>query len=291
MTRNWTRKLIPYLLILPNYIVYLIFIFIPVIWVVVLSLTDFSILNPGKFVGLSNYKKMLNDSVFLGAVGNTLLFWCFTVIPQMVIGLILAVLLNTKIRGLAIFRASLYLPAVFSSVAVAMTWLWMYDDRDGPINQLLSLIGQSGENWLKDPDYALTAIIVVGIWVGIGFSMIIYLAGIQGISQDLYEAASIDGASNVRMFLQITVPLLKPMSFFLFVTATIKSFQVFDLVYIMTKGGPVNSTNTIVNEIISVSFDLYQMGYASALAMFLLLMTLLITLINYKYGSRDTETS
>lgn len=289
MNYHWKQKIVPYLLIMPNLLVYTVFIFIPVIWVLILSFTSFSILNPGEYVGFANYIKMANDSIFIEAVGNTLQFWIFTVIPQMVIGLILAVLLHSKIRGVAVFRAGIYLPVVISSVAVAMTWLWLYDPIQGPVNQVMGWFGHSGYDWLKDPDVALLAIIIVGIWVGIGFAMIIYLAGIQGIPEHLYEAASIDGATGIRQFFIITVPLLKPMTFFLFVTSTIKSFQVFDLVYIMTKGGPVNTTNTIVTEIIATSFERYEMGYASALAIFLLGLTLVVTLVNYKVGSKDND--
>jgi len=289
MNTSWSRKLTPYLLIMPNLLIYLVFIFIPVICVAYLSFTNYNMLNPAKWIGWMNYKRMLHDDLFLGSVKNTLLFWVFTVIPQMCIGLVLAVLLNNKIRGMAVFRAGLYLPSVISSVAVAMTWFYLYDFQNGPFNFLLNQIGLTSIDWMHNPSWSLAAIIFLGIWVGIGYAMIIYLAALQSIPDHLYEAAGIDGATGIVRFLRITVPMLKPMTFFLFVTSTIRSFQVFDFVYIMTHGGPVNSTNTIVNEIVQTSFGQYEMGYASAMSIFLLLITLLITLINYRVGTKVTE--
>ncbi len=283
------RKIAPYLLIFPNLLIYCIFTFVPVVWVAVLSFTDYNVYKPGSWVGLSNYADLWRDGIFLQSLTNTLFYWVFTVAPAMAVGLIAAILVSAKIRGAALFRAIIYLPGIISSVAISMIWLWMYDPLQGPVNLVLGLFGFGGENWLKDPQFSLFSVIVVGIWVGIGFAMIVYLAGLQGIPEHLYEAAGIDGATRIRQFFSITLPLLRPISFFLFVTATIMSFQVFDLVYIMTQGGPVNSTTTIVNEIVKAGFDRYQMGYASAMSMVLLIATLLITFANYKFGSKDSE--
>ncbi|NOU93753.1 ABC transporter permease subunit [Paenibacillus sp. LMG 31456] len=289
LNAGWSRRLTPYLLILPNVLIYFIFIFVPLLCVVYLSFTSYSMLSPGKWIGFSNYVRMFNDSIFMGAVVNTIVFWLVTVIPQMLIGLVLAVLLNSKIRGMAVFRAGIYLPSVISGVAVSMTWLYLYDNQNGPFNAILKWLHFSGINWLGDTHYSLMSISILGIWVGTGYAMIIYLAGLQSIDAQLYEAASIDGATGLRSFLRITVPLLNPMTFFIFVTATIRSFQVFDYVYIMTKGGPLNSTNTIVNQIVDTSFGQYEMGYASALSIFLLVITLAVTLINYRVGTRTLE--
>ncbi|MBW7458913.1 sugar ABC transporter permease, partial [Paenibacillus sepulcri] len=196
-------------------------------------------------------------------------------------------LLTMKLRGLAVFRALIYLPGVISSVAVAMTWLWLLDPLQGPVNRLLDVVGIGGQNWLQDPHTSLGSVIVIGIWTGMGYAMIVFLAGIQGIPETLYEAAGLDGASGIKKFWFITLPLLKPMTLFLFITATIRSFQVFDLVYILTGGGPANSSTTIVTQIVGASFQEYRMGYASAMAVFLLAATLAITLIQYGIGSRN----
>lgn len=286
MQRGWNR-FIPYFLILPNVLLFTVFILVPLLWIFYLSLNDYTMLNAPKWVGLKNYSLLLNDSIFHQAVKNTALYWMGTVVPSMALGLVLANLLSMRLKALSAFRALIYLPGVISSVAVAMTWLWMLDPLQGPVNSLLGLIGIDGRNWLQDPATSLPTVIVIGIWTGIGYAMIIFLAGIQSISESLYEAASLDGASVLKKFLYITVPLLKPMTLFLFVTSTIRSFQVFDLVFVLTGGGPANSSTTIVTQIVGASFQEYRMGYASAMAVFLLALTLFITLIQYAIGSRN----
>lgn len=281
------HTILPYILILPNTLIYAVFVLLPLVWVFYLSFTEYSVLTPAKWIGLGNYKAMLSDSIFQKAMMNTMLYWVGTIIPVMFIGLIVAVLLNSKVRGMAAFRAAVYLPGIISSVAVALTWLWLLNPTQGPINMFLELLGFNTLDWLQNTKTALPAVMVVGVWTGIGFAMIIYLSGLQGISDQLYEAASIDGASAVRQFFAITIPMLKPVTFFLLVTVTIRSFQVFDLVYVLTGGGPVNSTTTIVNEVFKAGFQEYKMGYASSLAIILLLITLLITLVNYRFGSKQ----
>lgn len=281
------RTLLPYLLISPNVIIYAVFVLFPLFWVFYLSFTDYTIMSPAKWVGLNNYKAMLTDSIFHKAFRNTMFYWIGTIVPIMFLGLLIAVLLNSKFRGMAAFRAAVYLPGIISSVAVALTWFWLLNPTQGPINKFLEFVGIPTLDWLQSTKAALPAVMVVGIWMGIGFAMIIYLSGLQGIPDHLYEAASIDGATGMRQFFSITIPMLKPVTFFLFVTVTIRSFQVFDLVFVMTGGGPVNSTTTIVNEIFKGGFQEYKMGYASSLAILLLMITLLITLINYRFGSKQ----
>ncbi|MEK8127895.1 sugar ABC transporter permease [Paenibacillus filicis] len=281
------NRIIPYLLILPNFILFTVFILIPIFWIFYLSLTDYTMLNSPVWSGFKNYVRLLHDDIFHRAIKNTALFWIGTVVPGMAVGLVLANLLSMKLRGLAVFRAIIYLPGVISSVAVSLTWLWLFDPRQGPINGLLETLGIGGRNWLQDPETSLWSVIVVGTWTGIGYAMIIFLAGIQSISEHLYEAASLDGATGLKKFWFITVPLLKPMTLFLFITATIRSFQVFDLVFVLTGGGPANSSTTIVSQIVSASFQEYKMGYASAMAVFLLAATLIVTLIQYAVGNRN----
>ncbi|TDF98835.1 carbohydrate ABC transporter permease [Paenibacillus piri] len=285
---RWNR-LLPYAMIFPNVLIYTLFILIPVLWVVYLSFTNFTILNPGRWIGLANYKVLLKDEIFHMALKNTILYWLFTVIPTMVIGLILAALLNLKLSAIAAYRAFIYLPGVISSVAVSMTWLWLLDPRHGPINLALEWMGLHGHDWLREPQTALPSIVIIGIWTGIGYAMILFLAGLQGIPDHLYEAAEIDGASSLRQFFHITVPLLRPVTFFLFITLTIRSFQVFDFVFILTNGGPANTSTTIVNEIVKASFQEYRMGYAAAISIVLLLITLVVTAINYTVGSKESD--
>ncbi|MGF9696619.1 carbohydrate ABC transporter permease [Paenibacillus sp. MABNR03] len=282
------NRVSPYLFVFPSMLLFVWFGLIPIAWIVYLSFTDYSMLQPPVWKGLDNYVRLLQDPLFAKAVGNTAWYWLGTVLPSMAIGLVLAVLMSMRLKLLPLFRALIYLPGTLSSVAVAMTWLWLLDPSSGPVNRWLSFIGITGRNWLNSPDTSLASIIVIGIWTGIGFCMIVLLGGIQGISISLYEAAALDGASSLRQFFYITIPLLKPMLLFLFIIATIRSFQVFDLVYILTGGGPANSSTTIVSQIVNASFQEYRMGYASAMAVFLLLVTLAVTLLQYWLGGRNS---
>ena len=289
MNRGWNR-IVPYLMILPNYLIFAVFVLAPVLWIVYLGFTDYTILQPSEWIGGRNYERLFKDTLFHKAIINTIWYWIGTIVPTILLGLVLAALLTMKIRLLAAFRAFIYLPGVLSSVAVAMTWLWLLDPLRGPINGALEAVGIEGRNWLQNPDTSLPSVIVIGIWTGLGYAMIVLLAGIQGISESLYEAASLDGASGPQRFRYITVPLLKPILLFLFITATIRSFQVFDLVYILTGGGPANSSTTIVTQIVGASFQEYRMGYASSMAVFLLGITLIVTMLQYWLGSRNTTT-
>ena len=283
------NRVLPYLFIFPSMLLFVWFSLIPIVWIVYLSFTDYSMLQPPVWTGLNNYARLLQDPIFAKSVGNTAWYWLGTVLPSMAIGLVLAVLMSMRLRLLPIFRALIYLPATLSSVAVAMTWLWLLDPGSGPVNRWLSLFGVTGRNWLNNPDTSLASIIVIGIWTGIGFCMIVLLGGIQGISSSLYEAAALDGASNLRQFFHITLPLLRPMLLFLFIIATIQSFQVFDLVYILTGGGPANASTTIVSQIVNASFQEYRMGYASAMAVFLLVVTLFVTILQYGLSGRNSS--
>lgn len=287
MATRWNR-LLPYLMIFPNVAIYFVFIFIPVLWAIYLSFTSYTILNPGDWVGLSNYASLLKDGIFHKAFWNTMIFWVLNVVPTIMLGLVVAAMLNAKIRAVALFRGAIYLPGVLSSVAVSMAWLWLLHPRNGPVNAIVKMFGIPPQNWLQDPALALPVVIVVSIWTSVGFAMIIYLAGLQGIPSHLYEAASIDGATGLKKFIHITIPMLRPITFFLFITLTIRSFQVFDIVYILTGGGPLNSTTTIVNQIVKTAFEEYKMGYASAQAIVLLLITIVVTMVNYRVGSRRT---
>ncbi|WP_157794048.1 carbohydrate ABC transporter permease [Paenibacillus donghaensis] len=288
MNKGWNR-IVPYLLIFPSMFLFLLFVLIPVLRIIYLSFTDYTMLQPPVWTGSANYTKLLHDPIFGKAVRNTACYWLGTVLPSMGLGLVLAAVLTLRLKGLAAFRALIYLPGVLSSVAVAMTWLWLLDPLQGPVNRMLSLFGVAGRNWLQSPDTSLGSVIVIGIWTGMGFAMIVLLGGIQGISESLYEAAALDGASGVRQFIHITLPLLQPILLFLFIISTIRSFQVFDLVYILTGGGPANSSTTVVTQIVSASFQDYRMGYASAMSVVLLAVTMAITLLQYKMGSRNSS--
>ncbi|MFS0724941.1 carbohydrate ABC transporter permease [Paenibacillus sp. 1P07SE] len=278
-----------YTMIAPGYLVYFSFIFVPLLISLYYSFTNYNFYSKPAFVGLQNYSRLMQDALFAKAVFNTFLYAAGTILPQLALGLVLAVLLNAKIAGRVFARASIYVPNVTSMVAVSMMWLWIYDPSLGILNRLLTWAGFSPVQWLYDPSTAMLAIIVMSIWKSVGYSMIVYLAGLQSIPSSLYEAARVDGASTLRQFWSITVPMLKPTTFFILVMSCINSFMVFEQVNIMTNGGPLNSTTTIVHQIYLRGFQDFQMGYASAMAMILFVITLLITLANFRYGNKASD--
>ncbi len=280
------RDNIAYALILPNLLIYVIFILIPTVTTLWLSFTNYNLFQ-SQFVGFRNFGRLFTDRLFLTSVRNTALFAVGRIVPSMALGLLFAQLLNTKVRGRNVYRTILFLPNIVSVVAASLAWLYILDQsRYGILNRLVIALGGRSREWLMDFGTALPSVIVVSIWMGVGFSMIVYLAGLQGIPASLYEAARIDGATDLRQFVSITIPLLAPTTFFLFVISSIQSFQVFGQVYIMTGGGPLNSTTTIVHQIFMNGFQGYKMGYASAQAVFLLLVVLAVTLVNFRFGNR-----
>ena len=279
-----------YLFILPNYLIYVIFILFPVFNVIYLGFTKYSFIDPPKFIGVKNYTKLFHDAVFLQAIQNTVLYWGITVGISMALGLLFAVMLNRPRKGVGFFRAAFYVPNVLSLVAVALMWLWIYDPAPrGVLNTVLMALNLPVSDWLFNPKIALPLVMVPGIWTMVGFNMVVYLAGLQTISGEYYEAARIEGASAVQQFRFITFPLLKPITFFIFVMASIKSFQVFDQIYIMTNGGPANATTTIAFEIYQNGFQFYKMGYAAAMSVILLGIVGVLTLVNFTYGREGYE--
>jgi ABC-type sugar transport system permease subunit len=277
-----------YLMIMPFYIFFAVFVIIPIIMNIGLSFTNYN-LTQMTFIGLNNYKNLLTDKFFWVSLQNTLIYTCFTLVFTMALGLMLAVFLNRKLRGLKFFRTSFYLPYVTSMVAVSMIWLWMYEPSHGIVNQLLKIVGIQGREWLFDVRTALGSIIVMAIWKYTGYYMVVFLAGLQGIPEYLYEAATVDGANGIQKFFKITLPMLTPVTFFLFVTGIINNFNVFEQVIVMTNGGPMNSTTTIVHQIYSRAFFDFLMGYAAAISVVLLLIVLLVTTFNFKYGNQGND--
>lgn len=272
-----------YLLIAPSYLIYAVFILIPVIWTIVMSLTDYN-LNEAHFVGIKNYIQLTRDPVFIKSIGNTLFFCFLAIVPGMVLGLILALFLNQKMKGKGFFRTLFYFPNIFSMVAVSMAWLYLYDTTAGILNKFLRDMGMEAVPWISSTSMAMVSVAIMSIWNTTGYNMILFLSGLQGIPDYLYEAAGIDGANGWKKFWHITLPMLKPTTFFVFVMACINSFQVFGQVLIVTNGGPMNSTTTIAHQIYKNGFEYYKMGYASAQAVILMSIIFVITLINLRYG-------
>lgn len=265
----------------------IIWIGIPVIAALVLSFTSYDVLTPPKFIGLGNYVDALTDPTFRRSVLNTGVYAFFTVPVAMAVALMIAVMLNTRIRGRAWFRTAIFIPQVTATIAVALVWLWIYEPQNGLANALLSFVGLSGQNWLSSTTLAMPAVIVVGIWQGIGLKMLIYLAALQGLPRELYEAASVDGASRLRQFFSITLPLLRPATFFVFVTSVIGAFQSFDQIYILTDGGPANTTTMMTYEIYKSAFREFRMGYACAQSLILFAVLAILTILNRRLTGGD----
>lgn len=285
-------NMIGYSFILPNLIGYTIFVFIPVLFSFVLSVMKWDGSQaPMEFVGLANFQQIFNDTVFVKSFFHTIQYALLTVLPTLVLSLLLAVLLNHKIKGIAIFRTCLYFPYIASIVAVGAVWNMLFQPDFGPINEFLKFIGIANPpRWVVDVDWAMIAISIVSVWKYMGYYMIVYLAALQGISGSLYEAASIDGANGFQKLLYITIPMLTPTTFFVLIMLTIQCFKVFDLVYVMTGGGPGNATKTLVNYIYEKAFTTWQLGPASAGAIILFSVVLVITLVQFtgeKKWSKD----
>jgi len=241
-----------------------IFLVIPVAFAVALSFTDYSFGDSWAWVGFENYSELFGDANFRAAFVNTLLYAVVVVPVSIVISLVIALGLNQKIRGLGFFRTAFYVPTVTATVAIATIWLWIYNPGSGLANGFLSLFGFAPSQWLSNPDTALPSLMAVGIWQGLGTKIIIYLAALQSVSRDLIESASLDGANRWQRFLNITWPALGPVQFFVLVTTIVGTFQVFDLVYVMTDGGPGTETMVLVLDIYTNAFQDLRLGFASA---------------------------
>lgn len=256
-----------------------VFLLAPIVASLGLSFASWDLLTPPQFTGLSNFRRLSRDPEFWAALRHTLTFLAGYIPLVMVLGLLVAVALNSRMPGRSFFRAIYFLPVVTSWVAVALVWTWLLNPTYGLINNLLSLVGVTGPAWLFDPLWAMPAVILTSAWKDTGFVMTILLAGLQGIPREYYEAASIDGANGRRKLLHVTLPLLMPALFFALSISLINSFQVFDQVYIMTGGGPAGATTVLVERIVKNAFSFSQMGYASAMSWVLFMLIFVTTLV------------
>ena len=250
-----------------------------------LSFTEWDVLTAPKWVGLENYQRFFENPLYLKTLWNTLRFALLLVPLGMVTSLSMALALNQNIRLRGLYRVLFFLPVLTMPVAIAVVWKWIYTPDFGLLNQFLALFGGPRVKWLGDPNLAMPALVIMSIWMGSGYGMVIYLAGLQNISRSYYEAAQVDGASSWQQFINITLPLLTPTIFFSLVTSTISAFQVFDIVYVMTKGGPMDSTRTLVYTIYDDGFHFFRMGVASATAWVLFAIILAITVVQL-WGQR-----
>jgi multiple sugar transport system permease protein len=278
---SWYRGWVPYVMLIPTVIGLLIFRLGPLLGSLAISFTDWNMLTPATFVGLANYKEMFQNPSFIQTAENTFLFSLVYVVGVMVLGLVLALFLNRKAKGIGFFRAAFYSPVVTSAVAVGIVWSWILSPRLGILNQLLSALGLNEVYWLGNPKLALFVVAMIQVWKMTGYYMILFLAGLQDIPNTIQEAAIVDGANGRQRFFTVTLPLLSPTTFFVLNVAIIDSFKNFEIIYAMTRGGPQNATNTLVYDIYINGFVHFRLGYASTVSYFLLACVAVITIINF----------
>ncbi len=251
-----------------------------------LSFLRWDLIRPPRLVGLQNYASVLSDPNFRAAVLHTALFIAGYLPLVFIGGLAIALALNQRLRGLALFRSIYFLPVVTSWVVVALMWKWLLNPEGGIVNHVLSLVGIQGPGWWTDPAWAIPSIILASAWKDLGFVMVILLAGLQAIPEDYYEAAAVDGAGRWARFRRITLPLLSPASFFVLIISLINSFQVFDQVWVMTNGGPAGASSVVVEQIVRHAFRYGQMGYAAAMSWILFAAILAFTLVQFRVQRR-----
>jgi len=270
----------------PNLILFTTFFLIPILATGYLSFTRWDLVNPAQYIGIENYEELLRDKGFHKVFINTLYFTLLSTPLNVILPLFLAMALNRKIKGIAIYRTAYFLPVVSSMVAVSLVWLWLFNRDYGLINAALGLIGLPKQGWLNDVRLAMPSVVIVTVWKGLGFYMTIFLAALQDVPDTLIEAAKIDGANWFQRFFHITTPMISPAIFFVVVMSTIWGFQTFDQIYMITEGGPLGSTTVLVYELYKQGFEFLKMGKASAIAIFLLVIILVATLIQWQIRKR-----
>jgi ABC-type sugar transport system permease subunit len=282
------RALVPYLFIAPNIALFAAFSFVPLLYALYISLHDWTLIGEPAFIGIRNYLRLVHDPLFWRALANTLLYAGGTVPTSMAIGLLLALGLNRGMPARILLRSIYFLPLIVSAVATGTIAAWMFNDNYGVLNAIIVRLGGSRIAWLSSPHWALPSLVLTTLWVRVGFCMVVYLAALQAIPQMYYEAARIDGASALRQFRHVTLPLLQPATFLLLVLSVIYSFHVFDLIYVMTGGGPGFSTTMLVQYIFRAAFVTGEMGYASAIGIALYALILVFTILQWR-ASRQAE--
>jgi len=277
------QKITPYLFLIPGCVILGAFIFYPMLRAIWLSLTDYNLIQDPEFIGFDNYTNLFQDKLFWKTLLNTVIYLIGVVPALVILPIFLAVLVNQKLKGVGFFRSAFFIPVVTSLVVAGIAWDWVYKEN-GLLNYALQIIGVITEpiGWLTSTSTALFAVMVVTIWKGLGYYMIIYLAGLQSISPNLYEAADIDGANWWQKMTRITVPMLMPFVLLVSIMASVNAMKVFEEIYVMTGGGPLHSSETLVFLIYNEAFEKLNMGYASAAGVILFVLTLIISFINLK---------
>ncbi len=273
-------KTAPYLFLLPAALVLVVFFFIPFFQTILLSFQDYSTnIYHATFTGLQNYIDILHNPTFYKVMWNTVLYLVVAVPILAIVPLFLAILINQKIRGITLYKILIYLPVIVSIVVAAIAFKWLYAEQ-GILNYILNVLHINSIGWLTDPKYAIYSVIIVTIWKGIGYYMMIYLAALMSVPKELYEACDIDGAGFLRKHLTVTIPHIMPTIALVTTISSISAMKIFAEIYVMTKGGPLNSTKTIVYYIYEKAFENLDLGYASAMAVILLVIVMIFSLIN-----------
>ena len=284
---KYYKKYVPYVFILPALVILTIFFFIPFFQTIGLSFYDYSmsIYHP-KFVGLENYTNIIHSELFYKVMGNTILFLILAVPCLVVFPLFLAILINQKIRGITLYKILIYLPVIVSIVVAAIAFKWLYA-QEGILNYFVTSFGLNPIGWLTDSRFSLLSVAIVTIWKGVGYYMMIYLAALMSVPQELYEACDIDGANFLQKHLTVTIPQILPTIALVSTISIISAMKVFVEIYVMTKGGPLNSSKTIVYYIYERAFENLDLGYASALAVILLIVIMVFSLVNIFVFEKD----
>jgi multiple sugar transport system permease protein len=283
---RWQEAKWAYIFLLPNLVLFLTFTIYPVFASFYYSLNRWDLHTPMEFIGLGNYRALFADETFHKVLWNTFYFTAGVIPFQTALGLLIAVALNQKLRGMTFYRAVYFVPVVTSTIAVSLVWQWMYQPQWGVINSLLASIGIQGPNWLFSTTWAMPSVILMSIWKNVGYSVVLYLAALQSVPESLYESAMIDGANAWQRFWRITLPLISPTTFFIIVLSVIGSFTSFDQVYILTQGGPARATSVIAHYLYQNGFQYFAMGYAAAIAYVLFAMLFAMTLLQWYYRRR-----
>ncbi len=276
--------------ILPSFLGFLVFTLIPVIISLFLSFTKWNFMEGWgaiKFTGLENYIRLFTDEWFLNSYRNNILFTLFTVPALLALGLVMATVINKHIFGGGAVRVMIFIPYIASVVAVCAVWMVLLQPSYGPVNQILRAIGiENPPNWLADFKWSLPSIMIIYVWQQVGYYSIVFLAGLKGIPEDVYEAARVDGASTIRQFFSITIPLISPTTFFLAIMGIIGSFKVFDQISVLTQGGPGSSSSVMAYYVYRTAFEYFDMGYANTLAWALFVLVFAVTLIQWKLQAK-----
>jgi multiple sugar transport system permease protein len=293
---TFEKRIVPYIFILPMIVGLFTFRIGPILYSFILSFTNYNPLAAVRWIGLANYQEMIASSLFWKITRNTIVFAIIYTPLSVVVSLLVAFLVDEKLKGVIFFRSVYFLPMVMTVTAIACIWAWLLNPFCGLVNYLLeAILGIEGPMWLGDPRWALFTLVLIEVGRNMGFGMIIFLAGLQEIPIAVMDAAAIDGASRICRFFKITLPLLSPTTFFVIIISTIRSFQIFDLVYVITSptqgqsgqpGGPMDSTNVLVLSVFQNAFRNYRMGYAAGLAYILFLVVAVVTLLNFIYQKK-----